>query len=208
MSPARQQVRPTCAPHCAAKRPAPRRHPSVRPAWREKRPSVQAESGYRRLHRRAGDRRAGARFHVPGTTWSHETLSRLKAMSLWSMSASSVRACRLSSSHSSILSALPLVDQLWKLVFLRALLNSRELCLRRSTRTSFLGLSQALRRAQPTEQMARSERTPEPDLPPPTVHFERQMFSADAEVRGGRPSFASPHSGAFLPKVVPRAHRP
>ena len=39
---------------------------------------------------------------MPGTTWSHETLSRLKAMSLWSMSASSVRACRLNSSHSSI----------------------------------------------------------------------------------------------------------
>ena len=157
---------------------------------------VQAEGGYRRRHRRAGDRRARAWFHVPGTTWSHETLSRLKAMSLWSMSASSVRACRLSSSHSSI--PVTLFSLRERIVSSRVLLLLLSGCVRE------------LRRAQRTEQMARSERKHEPVLPPPTVHFERQMFPADAEVRGrsSRPSYASPHSGALLPTVVPRAHRP
>ena len=99
MSPARQQVRPTCAPHCAAKRPAPRRHPSVRPAWRERLPS-RAGRGW--ISQAAQARRGQARRSMVPRAWSHETLSRLKAMSLWSMSASSVRACRLNSSHSSI----------------------------------------------------------------------------------------------------------
>ena len=195
MSPARQQVRPTCAPHCAAKRPAPRRHPSVRPAWRERLPS-RAGRGW--ISQAAQARRGQARRSMVPRAWSHETLSRLKAMSLWSMSASSVRACRLNSSHSSIPSVL---------VFFAGN-NTREY---RQWRHEFLLLSggcRELRRAQPTEKMARSDRKHEPGLPPPTVPFERQMFPADAEVRGGRPSYASPHSGALLPKVVPRAHRP
>ena len=135
---------------------------------------------------------------MPGTTWSHETLSRLKAMSLWSMSASSVRACRLNSSHSSI----PLCPG-----FLCGKQHKRVSVVASRVSPSLRGVRE-LRRAQPTEKMARSDRKHEPGLPPPTVPFEGQMFPADAEVRGGRPSYASPHSGALLPKVVPRAHCP